>query len=73
MSTASWKFFYSIIENDIKCKADIIIAIAHWFLVDRANLECLGLGEDVNNFILNDSEKYHNTIYFYLLENITSK
>ncbi|XP_055325766.1 proteasome inhibitor PI31 subunit-like isoform X2 [Sitodiplosis mosellana] len=46
MSAAYWKLLYSIIENDIKCKADIIIAIAHWLLVDRANLECLGLGEE---------------------------
>lgn len=43
----SWVFFYHIIQNDIKCKADVIIAIAHWLLVDRTNLKCLGVGDEV--------------------------
>lgn len=46
MSTASWEFFYELIKDDINCKADIIIAISHWFLMDRTNLRCLGLGEE---------------------------
>lgn len=46
MSPSAWEFFYELIKDDLKCKADIIIAISHWFLMDRTNLRCLGLGEE---------------------------
>lgn len=29
-----WEFMFESIKNDLKTKSDIIVAIAHWYLIN---------------------------------------
>lgn len=47
-----WEMIYNSIRNDTHKNADSIIAFVHWFLVHKANMGCLGTGNDVRVDIL---------------------
>lgn len=50
-----WDLLFKLIENDLKTESDIIVAIAHWYLIKQAGFRCLGTGDEVimvNGFIL---------------------
>lgn len=42
-----WEMILKAVKLDLKKDSDYIVAFAHWFLVQRANLRCLGNGKDV--------------------------
>lgn len=42
-----WEMILKAVKVDMKKDADYIVAFAHWYLVQRANLRCLGNGKDV--------------------------
>lgn len=42
-----WDLLFKLIENDLKTESDIIVAIAHWYLIKQAGFRCLGTGDEV--------------------------
>lgn len=46
-----WDMTFKLVEADIKSASDVIIALAHWYLVKNGDLRCLGVGDDVNSII----------------------
>lgn len=49
-----WQILHKLIENDIKAKKDVIIAVAHWLLIKNGDFLCLGTGDEVpkHNFTI---------------------
>lgn len=44
-----WDLLHKLIEKDLKTESDVIVAIAHWFLIKQATFRCLGTGDEVRN------------------------
>lgn len=42
-----WDLLFKLIENDLKTESDIVVAIAHWYLIKQAGFRCLGTGDEV--------------------------
>lgn len=42
-----WDLLFKLIENDLKTESDIIVAVAHWYLIKQAGFRCLGTGDEV--------------------------
>lgn len=51
-----WELLYKLIENNLRSESDIIIAIAHWFLIKEGIFRCIGVGDKVCFFLF----FYHN-------------
>lgn len=61
MSPFVWEFVYGRCKKDLNTKADVIIAVTHWFLIERAHFKCLGIGDEVT--FENCRNILHDTIY----------
>lgn len=44
-----WELLYKLIEANLKDESDVIIAIAHWFLIKEGGFRCLGTGDNVRS------------------------
>lgn len=42
-----WDLLYQLIAQDLRTESDIIVAVAHWFLIKEAGFRCLGNGDEV--------------------------
>lgn len=49
-SLFGWDMTFKLVQDDIKSASDVIIALAHWYLVKNGNMCCLGVGDDVSNY-----------------------
>lgn len=48
-SLVGWELLYKLIAADLKGESDVIIAIAHWFLITEGGFRCLGTGDNVRS------------------------
>lgn len=48
--TVGWGLIYQLTEEDLKKKEDVLTLLIH-FLMIKAGYECIGLGDDVSNFL----------------------
>lgn len=55
-----WQLLHKLIENDIKSEADVIVAVAHWFLIKEGGFLCLGLGDEVGRYFTISLHYMHN-------------
>lgn len=42
-----WDLTYRLIENDLKKKEDLLIALTHWFII-KNGFSCIGNGDSVS-------------------------
>lgn len=42
-----WDLLYKLIAQDLRAESDIIVAVAHWFLIKEAGFRCVGNGDEV--------------------------
>jgi proteasome inhibitor subunit 1 (PI31) len=46
--TFGWELTYRLIENDIRKKEDILVALIHWYFI-KFGFKCIGLGDSVSH------------------------
>lgn len=51
MSLRGWELLFDSVQSHLNGKADIAIALAHWFIIQNTNMWCNGTTSKVRNEI----------------------
>lgn len=64
-----WECFFELTNSNVLEKSDIIIAIAHWYIICNSNLRCSGVDENVSDQHLFEINLYRFMRFFNIICN----
>lgn len=59
-----WELLYRLVEANLRGESDVIITIAHWFLIKEGGFRCLGIGDNVRPISLITRHRNNFFVFF---------